>query len=196
MKKIKKEITKLVLTSTAYGISNIINRRRVFNKIFWLFFLVVSCVISFYYTYIGIVEYYKYQVVTEIKNEYDQPSEFPTITICSLKLYYFDDKNLSDIIQYASFSYDYSLGDEENFKDNFELLNTTVGTCLRFNSGLNSRLEQIPIKNSTFGGQFDSFALAIKSPDGLAVWIHNRTSPPMITLGSGDGDDPIFRLYV
>ena len=49
----------------------------------------------------------------------------------------------------------------------------------------------IPIKISTFGGQFDSFSMAINAPDGLAVWIHNKTSPPKIELGNGDGDDPI-----
>ena len=199
--KAKKELSKMLRTSTAYGIPNIIQRRRLFNKFFWLFFLLTSSVFSFYYTYIGVVEYYKYEVVTEIKNEYDQPSEFPTITICSLRLYYFDDKNFSDIIKYASFSYDYSLGEEEYFYENFELLNTSIGVCLRFNSGSNSKSEQIQIKNSTFGGQFDSFALAIESPDGLAVWIHNKTSPPMITVGSGDGDDPInvlpgFQTYL
>jgi hypothetical protein len=128
-------------------------------------------------------------VVTEIKHEYDQPSEFPTITICSLKLYHFDENNLTELITIAGFSYDYSL--KEDFDNHFELINTTIGTCLRFNSGRNVISNSIPIKNSTFGGQFDSFSMAIDSPDDLAVWIHNKTSPPKIELGNGDGDDPI-----
>ena len=190
--KLKDSIINLLLTTTTYGIPNIFMRIRVFNKIYWLLFLIISLIASFYYTYAGIVEFYKYEIVTEIKQEYDQPSEFPTITICSLKLYHFDDKNMSELITVAGFSYDFSLS--EYFDEHFELLNTTVGTCLRFNSGRKTNFDLIPIKNSTFGGQFDSFSIAIDSPDGLAVWIHNKTSPPKIELGDGDGDDPISIL--
>jgi hypothetical protein len=185
--RMKEEILNLILSTTAYGIPNILTRRRIFNKLYWFFFLITSSIISFYYTYTGIVEFYKYEVVTEIKHEYDQPSEFPTITICSLKFYHFDEKNMSELIKMAGFGYDYGI----NFDDHFELLNTSIGACLRFNSGRNSNSNTIPIKNSTFGGLFDSFSIAIDSPDGLAVWIHNKTSPPKIEPGDGDGDDPI-----
>ncbi len=189
-KQAQKSMTKLVLVSTAYGIPNVFRSNRIFNKIFWLIFLLISTAMASVYIYRGIMAYYNYEVVTLIKQDYGQPTEFPAITFCSLKLYHFENKSLNELIEVASFGYDYGIAD--NISNHLELVNTSsIGKCYRFNSGLNLYSESIPIKQSTFGGQFDSFSLAINAPDGLAVWIHNKSSPPTIELGSGDGNDPI-----
>ena len=193
---IKERISELLFDSTSYAIPHLIKSQRVFNKIFWVFFLIISIIISFYYTYEAINEYYNYEIVTEIRNEYEQPAEFPTITICSLKTQYFDryrNENWTELFKFAGFGYDYSISEnKENFDKNFQWVNTSaIGRCLRFNSGFNTNLDPIPVKNSTVGGIFDSFSLGIKSPDGLAVWIHNKSSPPTIEPGDGDGNDPI-----
>ena len=86
----RKEIVKMLKASTAYGLSNLIQSKRPFNKLFWLCFLALSSGLSCYYIYLGIVEYLSYDVITSVKTEYDQAIEFPTVTFCSLTKGYFD----------------------------------------------------------------------------------------------------------
>ena len=46
-------------------------------------FLALSETGTAYYIFSDIVDYSNYEVVTTIKTEYDQPTEFPTISFCS-----------------------------------------------------------------------------------------------------------------
>jgi gas vesicle protein len=38
----------------------------------------------------------------------------------------------------------------------------------------------IPIKNSTFGGEYDAYYLSIYAPLGIKVWVHNKSTLPKI----------------
>ena len=119
-KQAQKSMTKLVLVSTAYGIPNVFRSNRIFNKIFWLIFLLISTAMASVYIYRGIMAYYNYEVVTLIKQDYGQPTEFPAITFCSLKLYHFENKSLNELIEVASFGYDYGIAD--NISNHLELM--------------------------------------------------------------------------
>jgi len=181
----------LALNSTAYGISNILRSEKLFNKLFWIFYMLISSAAAAYYIFENISSYLEYEVVTIIKQEYKQPTEFPTVTFCSFEPKYFDGKNITQELDPTYFNYDYSIG--KNFKDHFEQFESTYyGRCFRFNSGKKLNGESIPIKNSSIGGFDDSFRIGIKAPYGLVVWIHNQTAPPKIEYFSKYSDIPIF----
>jgi len=181
----------LALNSTAYGISNILRSKKLFNKLFWIFYMLISSAAAAYYIFENISSYLEYEVVTIIKQEYKQPTEFPTVTFCSFEPKYFDGKNITQELDPTYFNYDYSIG--KNFKDHFEQFESTYyGRCFRFNSGKKLNGESIPIKNSSIGGFDDSFRIGIKAPYGLVVWIHNQTAPPKIEYFSKYSDIPIF----
>ena len=78
----RKEISILIQYSTAYGIPNVLRSRNLFNKIFWLAFLVLSGAGAIIYIYSDLVDYLNYDVVTTVKTEYDPPTEFPTVSFC------------------------------------------------------------------------------------------------------------------
>ena len=102
----KKEINSLIETSTAYGLPKIVRSKRLFNKIFWLAFLIASVAAASYYIFNDVADYYSFEVVTTVKTEYDQPTEFPTISFCSKYKTQLNNKNLSDLVQVCQFDYD------------------------------------------------------------------------------------------
>jgi len=145
-----------------------------------------------YYIYSDIIDYFDYDVVTLIESKYDQPTQFPTVTFCSLKKNIYDSWYPLALPTFIAFKneYYYKGIDSANHFESFYTVQ--YGKCFRFNSGKNMTNHTIPIKNSTYGGQLDSFNLLVYAPEGLAVWVHNRTSPPKIELNNGGPlNDPI-----
>ena len=181
-------ITKMIETSTAYGLPNFIRSKRMFNRIFWLLFIIMSTGVSSYYVYAEIMEYFNYDLITIAKQKYDQPAQFPTVTFCAKNGFY---QNLSQLMsKEIRFGYDYSIGTEP--ANHFEpFFNQDYGNCFRFNSGKNMTGHSIPIKNSTIGGRDDSFLLRVNSKHTLIVWIHDRKSPPKIQ-SRNNHDSPVF----
>jgi hypothetical protein len=179
----------MLKTSTAYGVPHLFRSKRMFNRIFWLCFLVMSTIVSVYYVYAEIMEYFKYEVVTTAKYEYNQPAQFPTVTFCARNLGFHS--NLSQLVSRdIRFGYDYSIGVEPaNHFESFS--NQDHGTCFRFNSGKNLTGHSIPIKNTTIGGRDDSLLLRVNSIYTLIVWIHDRRSPPKIQ-NRNNHDSPVF----
>ena len=184
----KKEIKELLLACTAYGVSNLFRSKNLFSKILWIFFLFLSATGSCFYIYDAISTYLSHEIVTVIETQYEQPTQFPTVTLCSGDKY-FNGKNLTELImndENSRFGYDFDI--KENPDDHFEtFINQEYGKCFRFNSGKNISNHSILIKNSTVGGQDDSFTLNINSPETcetkkcrIYVWIHSRTLPPKI----------------
>lgn len=170
-RKIKENIKKLAIYSTAYGIPNYLRSKRIYNKILWLLFIITSSCTSSYYVYDAIVEYFDNKVVTQIKTKYEQPLRFPAVTICSYEKDSFINKTLEELILNCTF-------DNELFNKNFfETIDTTIGKCIRFNTGNNMSL----VLNSTFGGLDDSFSCSIMALDGLNIWIHDQTAPPKLS---------------
>ena len=179
LSKINKECIKLALLSTAYGLPNIIRSKRLFNKIFWIIFLLTSSTAAIYYISSEINDYFEYQLVTLTKTDLDQPTQFPTVSFCSRKISFFDEKSLKQLLRVSTwFNYDTSIRNEPD--NHFEAFHTSYGKCFRFNSGKNMRGSGILVKNATTGGYDDSLYMNILAPDGLIVLIHNKSSLPRI----------------
>ena len=177
-----KEAKELSLTSTAYGLPNVLRSRRLLNKLFWLSYLILSATGAAYYIYFDVVDFLDYEVVTVIQTEYDQPTQFPTVTFCSLSPSLFTDytpSNFTTVIFQDQWFQLFSINPDDHFESFYSAL---YGRCFRFNSGKNMTNHTIPIKNSTYGGQLDSFIVQLWAPFGLAVWVHNKSSPPNIDL--------------
>ena len=184
-----KELLKMLKTSTAYGVPNLVKSKRIFNKLFWICFLVLSSSASFYFIYL--VEYLSYDVVTIVKTEYDQSIEFPTVTFCSLTKGYFDNYSLSQMVTKESrYGYELSINEDTNNLFNF-FISAQYGRCYSFNNGKNMNNKSIPIKNSTIGGRNDCFGLIMNISCSLIIWIHHRTSSAIIETYNNH-DSPIF----
>ena len=148
----KKEIFQLIEFSTAYGLPNIFRSKRFFNKIFWTTFLIVSMALAAYYIVNDLADYFNYEVVTTVKTEYDQPTEFPTVSFCSKQTHLYDSMNSLEFSSDADsvFSSDAGVTDDpENHYESF--ISPLYGKCFRFNSGKNMTNHSIPIKNSGGG---------------------------------------------
>ncbi len=174
---LKEKVIELIQNTTAYGIPKLIRSRNLFNKVLWLSFILLSSIFACIYIYMYMVDYFNFNVVTVVSTEYDPPTEFPTVTFCSMALFLYD--NLTNFPpSFISFTGDTSVSMHP--ENHFESFMSPIGKCYRFNSGKNMKNETIPIKNSNFGGRFDEFYLEIYAPKGLNIWIHNKTSPPLI----------------
>ncbi len=82
LKEITKEISVLLQGSTSYGVPNLVRSKHLLSKILWICFLITAAIFSFFFTYSVIFDFLEYKVITNIELKYDQPAEFPTITVC------------------------------------------------------------------------------------------------------------------
>ncbi len=188
LNEIKKEIIELSLGSTAYGIPNLFRKKRFFNRILWIIFLLVSSVATFFWIHDGIIDYLNYEVVTVVETIYEQPSVFPTVTFCPSSKNDFNDKNLSDLVKGSRFGYDTNISaDPGNHFEEF--FSQQYGKCFRFNSERNMTNHTISKKYSTIGGRNSYFWLTLNY--GLLLWIHNKSSPPNIQ-SFNNHDDPLL----
>jgi hypothetical protein len=175
---IKKQIFDLIESSTSYGLPNLIRRKSKFSKGFWLVFFFASASAAFGYIFVDLRDYYQYEVVTLVESKLDYPTEFPTVSFCSVKPNFYNSfTNTFPQIINALFDTDPNVQQDPN--NHFEsFILPFLGKCFRFNSGKNMSNHEIPIKNSIQGGRFDSLQLIIDQPEqGLFIWIHNRTIP-------------------
>jgi hypothetical protein len=76
--------------TTAHGIPSIAKNSNYFLKFMWTICLIASTGLCSYLVVESIVSYYDYEVVTKINVVYQNPAEFPTITICNIKPIYGD----------------------------------------------------------------------------------------------------------
>jgi len=146
--KIKKGVSELIQVSTAYGLPNVFRSKRLFNKLFWTIYFLLSFIGACYYIFKDIHDYFSYEIVTLVQTEYDQPTEFPTVSFCSVQP------------NFSSFSSSYLYFsqrtlEKENHLESF--MTASYGRCFRFNSGKNMNNSYIAIKNSSSGGGLYSF---------------------------------------
>ena len=55
-KALNEEVKDLIQASTAYGLPNVLRSKRIFNKLFWLFYLILSATGAAYYIYNDLVD--------------------------------------------------------------------------------------------------------------------------------------------
>ena len=139
--KIIKDSTKeLILTSTFQGLPNLIRTKRLFFKVIWFISLLVSSSACVYYETKTILDYFDYEVMTNIETINEPNAQFPTISICNQFNKDFEFKNVGFFFNF----FDY----RSNWKDHIEVFNDYVyGKCYRFNSGKDFYNNTIGIKN-------------------------------------------------
>jgi len=120
--------------------------------------------------------YLKFDVVTKIEAIEEQPSPFPSISICSVSKS-FDNISLNSIILSCSFNDDNECkANPENFFEMFQ--GPKYGVCYKFNSGKNLSNDSIPIRRIYLGGYSHGFLLTVKENHSLLINIHNHSLSP------------------
>ena len=79
---IKEHLINWATSSSNVGITNIFRNRNVIIKLIWLCFTLLSTVYCIYSIVQSIQKYYQYDVVSQIESVYQNPIDFPMITIC------------------------------------------------------------------------------------------------------------------
>jgi len=185
-KKISENLFYLLKDSTAYGLPRIFHSKRLFLKIYWLLFFMIASVASIKFVLSSLNNYYEFEVITKIESVYQQPMLFPTITMCPYK----SDEDIIKSITWCGFNLNGSCFDNDP-KNYFEIFQTFLGKCYRFNSGINMKNESIPYYLSTIGGRDDSFILELNKTNGLYVWVHENSSQPIFDYYNDHNGDRI-----
>lgn len=168
---IKEALFEIISTSTSHGLPNIVRSRRIFHKLLWLVSTALSCAFCAKFIYDGVSNYFDFPVVTVIETIYEQPTLFPSISICTTDRS-FTDGDLSSKMVECKFNYDTDcLTNPYKYFESYQ--DSDYKLCYRFNSGKNS-----PLQSSTIGGMDDSLITQISTSTGLAIWVHNASSPP------------------
>ncbi len=75
-----------------------IRKKRIFYKLVWLTFVIISSGLSFYLGLDVTKRYLNYEVITKIESKYEQPMLFPTVSFCPYVYKDFNNKSLNKII--------------------------------------------------------------------------------------------------
>jgi len=180
MKKLKEKIIELLNSSSCHGISNMLRASNSFLRIIWLIFFLLSTCLCATYAIGLILDFLKYNTVTNIEIITEQQSLFPTASFCAKPSF---TASIDQIILSARFE----RNDITNYSQVFEeFTDSSFGKCFRFNSGRNIYNETIDLLNSTIGGWGNRLRLRIlidynddENDFGeLIVNIHNHSFPP------------------
>ncbi len=189
--KIRKNLSELLISSTAYGVPKIVLSKRLSLKIFWMIFFLLGSILSIYYVFDAINSYLEYEVITKTESIYLQPMPFPAVSFCPYIPNSFNNKPISQIIN--CWIHLNSKCQEDPGKYFRAFTTTLMGTCYRFNSRTNNYGKPVPKINSSMGGIDDSIILKFQNLNtGLSVWIHEPSSPPRFDYYN----DHISRIYI
>jgi len=177
----KREIIKDILSrSNAHAVPRIIKSKNIYLKILWLFFFLVGVGGCIYFLVRTFTAYLSFTKLTSIDVIIDEPSIFPTISICNRR-----NQSLTlDKISYCQINYD-SSDCKNNLNKYFESFNDSYyGQCIRFNSGKDFKGDPTNlIKNYYESSNYGLWLnFKIDSTDRfnkLVVIIHNHTIPPL-----------------
>ena len=180
--KIKNNITELILSSTSHGLPSVFRTERIFFKIMWFIFFLISLSIGLWTIINSILDYTSYAVVTQTDIIYEIPTQFPTVTFYNLKTQK-TNYTLEEILISCTFD------DEPCYASDFE---TSENKIFKFNSGKNSSNQPIPFKTSALPGKESGLRLEIFAGlpkddvpngrfnryDGFHVVVHNYKVDP------------------
>ena len=181
--KIKHNLTELILSSTSHGLPSVFRTERIFFKIMWFIFFLISLSIGLWTIVSSILDFLNYDVVTQVDVIYEIPTQFPTVTFNNLKSQK-TNYTLEQILIYCSY-------DEQpcNVND-FEISDDKL--IFKFNSGFNKTQQSIPFKTSSLPGKETGLRIELfiglpdddkpygefNKYDGLHVVVHNSTVDP------------------
>ena len=178
---IKLKSIDLLLVTTIHGIQNIAKSSHAPVKIIWFFCLMISSGYCAYLMSISFINFFEYDVITNINTIYEQQSEFPAVSFCSL----YGPLNSTSILKCQ-----FNLIDCSLYIETFN--GSSLGKCFRFNSGTNKYNQKVDIlKTKILGPKFGLILdFNIHLYDGndfneLLVYIHNQTLKPLVFNNRG-----------
>jgi hypothetical protein len=173
-----KQVREILLVSTFHGIPNLVRNNNRILKSIWLICFILSSSICIYFLKKAIVEYINFNKVSKIDVIYEEPAEFPTISICDRDIH---NLSLNNII---ACEINKDLMCFENKEDFFEVFSDPhYKDCLRFNSGKNIKNKTYELIKSSYSGKTNGFWLDLNiNPlddfSKVIVYIHNSTMTP------------------
>ena len=85
--KLRETVEEWCKSSTSHGLPNIFRNESYLLKMIWIVCFLASTGYCFYSLYISMVQYFEYQVTSQISQVFESPTEFPTVTICNQNLF-------------------------------------------------------------------------------------------------------------
>jgi len=158
-----------------HGIPNILKAEKSSSRFIWLLFTLISALICAILIYKDIFSYLSYQYVSNIDVIYEQPMEFPTISICSC--IFNISMPLSSFLKSCIFNNDNGCKkNPENFFIKFK--DPRYGICYRFNSGKTMNGSDIDLLKTSIAGRSGGLQVEVNETNGLLIFIHNSSIPP------------------
>jgi hypothetical protein len=183
IKDYKTPIKEIISSSSLVFLLNPIRSRRSSIKLVWIIFLIGFLFGSIYYVTLNILDYLQYETTTSIYEILEQESEFPTISICSMK-----NSNFNIEMLYILFQNEEMTNEWQNHMESFT--DNEYGNCYRFNSGYNLSNQSIPIKKARKSGldeglYFEFYSNTSRYFDRLMIYINNHTKTPVNIYNKG-----------
>lgn len=133
------------------GYSELINSNKTILKFCWVIFIIASILGYFYYVYDNIIDYLKYEVITQTLVKKVRILTFPAVSLCVRK----DSKIL---FQNAILRCSYG-GENCDFHDFREIKVANDYNCLQFNGGKNSSGHSVQLKTAISNNKDTEFVL-------------------------------------
>jgi len=153
-RRIKKNVQAILSTSSAHGLNRLFTTKRILFKVMWLNFFICSASCGIYMVTNSITDYFKYEVVTQMKIIQEAPTQFPTVTFYNLKNHY-DNLTLRDIL--LSCTFNSKSCDDTDFETK---LDRAGNVFYQFNNGRNKAHQKVDIKNVMQSGK--SYGLQVE----------------------------------
>jgi hypothetical protein len=177
---IKKTIKDILLFSTIHGVPEYLRSKKLFFKLLWLIFTLISFGACNHYIFQTIFDYLKFNTVTSINVIREQQSTFPSFTLCgwpSLNV------SLTQIVRKLRFNGVI----QQNHSQYFEsYIDNIYGLCYRFNTGKNMDGNEYDLLKSTTRGLPNGLKafIYLTVPNEydyseLLINFHNHSSPPI-----------------
>jgi hypothetical protein len=197
--RIQEKIKEMITDSTIHALPNIYKTEKIYFKLMWFSFFLITFIFSIRYIYKTVTDYLLYETVTQISIGIDQPAPFPTVSFQFqygfssanytlegniIKLYFGNiiKKNLSELIERIT-------------------RNSLVGEYYKFNSGKDINGNEVDFiyqkKVGYLGGltaevfigrpnEFKSSNLPQTHTSFFSMYIHNKSLNPVES-----SDEPI-----
>ena len=196
--RIKEKIKEMITDSTIHALPNIYKTEKIYFKLMWFSFFLITFIFSIRYIYKTVSDYLLYETVTKISIGIDQPAPFPTVSFQ---------------FQYGFSSANYTLEGniiklyfgniiKKNLSEQIERINSPqAGEYYKFNSGKDINGNEVEFKYQKkvgyLGGltaevfigrpnEFISSNLPQTHTSFFSMYIHNKSLNPVES-----SDEPI-----
>ena len=145
---VKHAIKEWAIVSTAHGLPNMFRNERLFLKLMWIAFFLVSAAACFYLMCLSISAYLQFDVSNKISVIYQTPSDFPTVAICNQNLFV-TNESLAFVTNISTSSYISDLAHFISLPSNFSDVN-----AVRFNILFGKYIMQLNAMNPDLSDDF------------------------------------------